>query len=114
MTPHERAMAHNRRVYGNRPKMEPTTAPGLGGVIKYRPVGPTILPTTGKPMRATPVVNSLMSSPAATPAIKPTTQTQKQLFGGMIKTLFPSLSPSLTRRRKARNFAVRSYSTLGA
>ena len=114
MTPHERGMAHVKRMRGNRPEMEPTTAPGLGGVIKYRPVGPTILPTTGKPMqRATPVVNSLMAKPAAKPAIKPTTQTQKQLFGGQIKSMFPSLSPDLTRRRKARNFSVRSYSTLG-
>ena len=87
----------------------------LTNPLIYRPAGPVILPTTGKPMqRATPVVNSLMAKPAAKPAIKPTTQTQKALFGGQIKSLFPSLSPDLTRRRKARNYAVRSYSTLGA
>ena len=108
MTPEERfRKSGGIRMVGNRrPDHNPTyspapdymSAPGLGNA-KIRPV---------------PKVNSLMSSPTATPAIKPTTQTQKQLFGGQIKSLFPSLSPDLTRRRKARNFSVRNYSTLGA
>ena len=112
MTPGERARSQPgyRRMVSN---IAPISA-GPGNPLIYRPAGPVILPTTGKPMRATPVVNSLMAKPAAKPAIKPTTQTQKQLFGGQIKSMFPSLSPDLTRRRKARNFSVRNYSTLGA
>jgi hypothetical protein len=107
MTPEERfRKSGGIRMVGNRRADHNPT---------YSPAGPAILPTTGKPMqRATPVVNSLMAKPAAKPAIKPTTQTQKALFGGQIKSMFPSLSPDLTRRRKARNYAVRSYSTLGA
>ena len=113
MSPEERFRKRGgKRMVSNR-------APGIGAPdskenpITFSPAGPAILPTTGKPF-AFPKVNSLMAKPVAKPAINPTTQTQKALFGGQIKSMFPSLNPILTRKRKARNYAVRSYSTLGA
>jgi len=115
MSPEERFRKRGgKRMVSNR-------APGIGAPpsrenpLTWSDAGPVILPTTGKPMRrASPKVNSLMAKPVAKPAINPTTQTQKALFGGQIKAMFPSLNPILTRKRKARNYAVRSYSTLGA